>query len=217
MARYYALWHDPQRTALVANERAPHVADAYVAVSQTGFDLFRPLVTLRAENTAILPELLRRALRPGWPYQLVAPILLAPILRQNLEMADIGTTRIYSLSPARFKPIVNVLVQRAMGSDGVASRFQIQSGGQVVAVSGTNWRSPEYAEVYVHVDPQGRDRGWGKSVVSACTADLVTAGLRPLFMVREGNQAAMRLADGLGYRDTGHRELIATAVLPESS
>jgi hypothetical protein len=193
------------------------MADAYVAVSQTGMDLFRPLLTLRADNTAAVPLLLHEALRPGWPYRVVAPMELAPVLRQHLELADVGTAHIYGLNPTLFRPVVNVLVQPSLGADGTHSRFQIQSAGKTVAVSGINWRSPDFAEVYVQVDPQGRERGWGKSVVSACTAELLQAGVRPLFMVQDGNLAAIRLAEALGYQDTGERELTGTATLPDPS
>ena len=66
---------------------------------------------------------------------------------------------------------------------------------------------PAFAEVFVYVHPKGRGRGWGKSVVSACTAGLLEERRRPLYMVREANQASIMLAEGLGYVDTGAREL----------
>jgi predicted GNAT family acetyltransferase len=75
-----------------------------------------------------------------------------------------------------------------------------------VALSGTNWRSPAFAEVFVHVHPQGRDRGWGKSVVSACTAALLEDRVRPLYIVDQNNEASIAIAEGLGYVDTGVRE-----------
>jgi predicted GNAT family acetyltransferase len=102
--------------------------------------------------------------------------------------------------------VVNVLVRRASSADG-SERFQIESQGQLVAMAGTNWKSPKFAEVFVYVHPKGRGRGWGRSVVSACTTYLLEERLRPLYMVREGNQASVGLAEGLGYVDTGAREL----------
>ena len=64
---------------------------------------------------------------------------------------------------------------------------------------------PTFAEVFVYVHPRGRGRGWGKSVVSACTANLLEERLRPLYLVEEGNQASVHSAEGLGYVDTAAR------------
>ena len=87
------------------------------------------------------------------------------------------------------------------------------SQGQIVAMSGTNWRSPEFAEVFVYVHPQGRGRGWGRSVVSACTALLLEERLRPLYIVDEGNDSSIRIAEALGYIDTGLREFVGEGQL----
>jgi L-amino acid N-acyltransferase YncA len=203
---YYALWHDPRRTELFIHRDSRHCVDGFLTVSQTGVDLFRPLVTLFAQDSRAVGELLHNALTPERPYRLVVPLDLASEVREHLEFSRSSTNRIYRLDPSRFQAVVNVLVQRAVSADGSA-RYQIESQGQLVAMSGTNWRSPAFAEVFVYVHPKGRGRGWGKSVVSACTAGLLEERLRPLYMVREGNQASITLAEGLGYVDTGAREL----------
>ena len=203
---YYALWHDPRRTELFIHRDSRHLVDAFLTVSQTGVDLFRPLVTLFAQDSRAVGELLHNALTPERPYRLIVPLDLASEVREHLEFSRSSTNRIYRLDPSRFQAVVNVLVQRAVSADGSA-RYQIESQGQLVAMSGTNWRSPAFAEVFVYVHPKGRGRGWGKSVVSACTAGLLEERRRPLYMVREGNQASITLAEGLGYVDTGAREL----------
>jgi RimJ/RimL family protein N-acetyltransferase len=206
LASYYALWHDPRRTQLTLHRDAQQLVDGFVVVSQTGADLFRPLVTLRARDKSAVPELLRAALSPNRPYQVTVPVTLAPVLREQMQFNRSSLNRIYILNPSRFQPIVNVLVQRVTGAD-EAPRFQIESQGQLVAMSGTNWRSPTFAEVFVYVQPTGRGRGWGKSVVAACTAALLEERLRPLYLVEEGNEASIRIAEGLGYVDTDAREL----------
>ena len=206
LTSYYALWHDPRRTQLTLHHDAQQRVDGFVVVSQTGADLFRPLVTLRARDKTALPELLRGALSPNRPYQVTVPVTLAPALRDQMQFNRSSLNRIYVLAPSRFQPIVNVLVQRVTGAD-EAPRFQIESQGQLVAMSGTNWRSPTFAEVFVYVHPKGRGRGWGKSVVSACTAALLEERLRPLYLVEEGNEASIHIAEGLGYVDTDAREL----------
>ncbi len=212
LASYYALWHDARRTQITLHRDAQQRVTGYVTVSQTGVDLFRPLVTLRARDKKAVPDLLRAALSPNRPYQVTVPVALAPSLRDQMDFSRSSLNRIYILAPSRFQPIINVLVQRVAGADGTP-RFQIESQGQIVAMSGTNWRSPTHAEVFVWVDAKGRGRGWGKSVVSACTATLLEERLRPLYLVEEGNQASIRIAESVGYVDTDARELTGESQL----
>jgi hypothetical protein len=205
LTSYYALWHDPRRTQLTLHYDTNGKVNGFLALSQTGADLFRRLVTLRAPDRNAVAALAHAALAPNRPYLVVVPLTLASAVRQQVEITHSTMNRVYRLDPTRFQPIINVLVQRVTGADG-APRFQIESQGQVMAMSGTNWRSPTFAEVFVYVHPRGRGRGWGKSVVSTCTAALLEERLRPLYMVDKGNEASMRIAEGLGYVDTGARE-----------
>ncbi len=215
LASYYALWHDPHRTQLTVHHDTQGRATGFVAVSQTGVDLFRPLVTLRAPDEIAAGQLLHAALAPNRHYQVIVPLRLASDVRAHMEFPRSSLGHLYRLDPSRFQPIINVLVQRATGADGTP-RFQIESQGEVVAMSGTNWRSPIFAEVYVYVHPRGRGRGWGQSVVSACTASLLEDRLRPLYMMEEGNPASIHIAESLGYVDTGHRVFIGEGHLKAS-
>jgi GNAT superfamily N-acetyltransferase len=212
---YYALWHDPRRTQLTLH-RVQGQVDGFVAVCQTGVDLFRPLAVLRAPDEKAVGELLRRAFAPGRPFQVVVPVILASAVREHVEIARSSLTHVYRLDPTRFQPVINVLVQRVTGADGTP-RFEIESQGRLAAMSGTNWRSPAFAEVFVYVHPSGRGRGWGKSVVSACTASLLEERLRPLYMVEEGNQASRHIAESLGYIDTGLLEFVGEGQLKQES
>jgi hypothetical protein len=216
MSSYFALWHDPRRTQLILHQESPQQVDGFLTISQTGADLFQPLVTLRAPNQAAATELLRTALAPNRPYRVVVPVLLASAVRDNLELSRTSLNRIYILDLERFQPILNVLVQRVAAADGTP-RFQIESQGQLAAMSGTNWRSPTFAEVFVYVHPVGRGRGWGKSVVSACTVDLLEQRIRPLYIVQEDNQASIHIAEGLGYVDTGLREFSGEGQLKQEA
>ncbi len=216
LASYYALWHDPRRTRLTLRRDAQGRADGFAAVCQTGADLFRPLVTLRAPDADTADRLLREALAPDRAYHVMVPVTLAAAVREHLEIEHPRLLQIYRLDPARFQRIVNVLVQQVRAADG-APRFQIESQGQVVAISGTNWRSPIFAEIFVHVQSSGRHRGWGWSVAAACTSALLEERLRPLYLVEEGNGASIRLAGDLGYMDTGLREFSAEARLKSST
>ena len=208
LASYYALWHDPRRTQLAISRDAQGHADGFLVACQTGADLFRPLVTLRASDPSTVGKLLRATLAPKRAYQVFTPVTLASAMRKHLEVQRARLLSIFRLDPARFEPIVNVLVQQVSGADGTP-RFQIESQGQVAAISGTNWRSPTFAEVYVYVHPTGRRRGWGKSVVSACTAALLEARLSPLYLAEKENTFSVRIAEELGYVDTGLFEFVA--------
>jgi RimJ/RimL family protein N-acetyltransferase len=216
LASYYALWHDPRRTDLILHFGARRQVDGFITVSQTGIDLFRPLVTLRAPDRDAVGELIQAALEPSRPYQLVVPLSLASAVRQHLHFQSSALHRLFALRPSDFQPVVNVLVQRVSSADGTP-RFQIESQGQIVAMSGTNWRSPAFAEVFVYVHPKGRGRGWGKSVVSACTAGLLEERLRPVYLVQQDNEASVRIAEALGYADTGAQEFTGEGRLKEES
>jgi GNAT superfamily N-acetyltransferase len=212
LTSYYALWHDPRRTKLSLHYDAQHRVDGFVTISQTGADLFRPLVTFRAPDGATAGELLHTALATARPYQVIVPVALASAVREQMNISQASIYRVYQLNASRFQPTINVLVQTIAGAEGNL-RFEIESQGQVVALSGTNWRSPTFAEVFVYVHPKGRGRGWGRSVVSACTAALLEEGVRPLYLAEESNTASIRIAEGLGYEDTGLREFVGEGQL----
>ena len=50
LASYYALHHDPARSALFTHYDDEGRLTAFLARCQTGFDLFRPVVTLRVRG-----------------------------------------------------------------------------------------------------------------------------------------------------------------------
>ncbi|HSJ52260.1 MAG TPA: GNAT family N-acetyltransferase [Anaerolineae bacterium] len=215
LASYYTLWHDPRRTRLTLHRDAGGKVDGFLVVAQTGADLFRPLVTLRAPGPEVVGTLVGEALAPHRPYQVIVPVRLASAVRDHLHVEKSALTRLYLLDPSRFQPIINVLVQRVASAEG-APRFQIESQGQVMAMAGINWRSPAFAEIFVYVHPSGRGRGWGRSVVSACTNALLEERVRPLYAVDEDNEASQRIAEALGYADTGLRDMVAEGQLPEA-
>ncbi len=212
LAVYYALHHDPRRTQLTLHRRADGRPDGFLVVAQTGIDLFRPVVTLRASTEEGIDQLLQAGLMPARPYSLITPIELAGAVRAFLRVEQPGIQRTLALDPSRFQPIINVLVTRTPDASGLL-RFQIESQGRSMAVAGTNWRSPYFAEVYVYAEPAAQGRGWAKSVVSACTQHLLEQRIRPLYVVREDDSPSARLAESLGYVDTGEREFTCQATL----
>lgn len=205
LAVYYALYHDPKRTQLTLHYDTSGRVDGFVAVCRTGQDLFRPLVTLRARSRPVLAELLPQALLPGRPYTCVVPAEMATAINAAVTLSAPSLNLIYVLDPDRFQPVINVFVQRAQGLEG-SPRMVIRSGERIIAEAGLNWRSPYFAEVYVHTEPAVRGRGYGRSVVAALTALLLEEGVRPLYVVGEGHTESIQLAQSLGYVDSGARE-----------
>lgn len=223
MAAYYALYHPDDKTTLVVLPTAEgQRANGYVALSRTGIDLFRPLVTMRLPTdrdpaaVQAAANLLRLALGSGQPAILSAPVRYMPLLRALFDIQSEEQLRLYALATREFEPIVNVLVTRGIGAGGLA-RYTIRSAqsGQeeVVADATLNWQSPRYGEIAVNTRPQHRRQGWGRSVVAALSQHLLDSGRTPLYVVSEENAASIQLAESVGFRDTGARELFLQAAL----
>jgi GNAT superfamily N-acetyltransferase len=211
LASYYALHHDPKRTTLFVHRDADQVVDGFLVRCMTGFDLFRPLITLRLRGEAALPALLEEALMPGRPYWAVIPAPLADRAGAYLRLDQPVRNRIYRMDPRRFRPEMNALVVTSSDPHG-APRAEIKSGGQTAAIAGVNWRSPIFAEVYVNVTPEHRKRGWGRAVTNAVVGALLKQQVTPLYSAAEDNTASQALAESVGFTDTGAREVMAQAV-----
>jgi RimJ/RimL family protein N-acetyltransferase len=208
LAAYYALRHSELRTRLVVHRDERNTLDGFIAVCRTGFDLFQPLVVMRASTSDVAAWLLHNGLSSDRPYQVVVPPSLAPTIEANMNAQAAATHLIFEARRASFTPVINVLVMSSRGPDS-AMRFIIRAAdGTVVAESGTNWRSDEFAEVFVQVEFAVRGRGLGKSVASACTAYLLDCDLRPLYIVDENNTESVSIAQALGYTDTGASERV---------
>lgn len=212
LASYYALHHDPKRSALIVHRDESEQVDGFLARCQTGFDLFRPLVTLRVRgvNDPIAP-LLEAGLVAGRPYVMVIPELTVERVARHVALANPVGNRIMRLDPGRFVPEINVLVVTRADADG-NPRAEVRRGDQAVATAGVNWRSPIFAEVFVRVEPQGRGRGWGRAVVKAVVGELLRQSVTPLYTVAEDNDASYDLALDVGFVDSGAREVMAEAV-----
>jgi hypothetical protein len=227
MAAYYAFYHSDDKTALVLSpegaedDPADH-ADGYVALSRTGIDLFRPLVTMRLPTDRDVmaiqaaADLLDRALAPGQPVILNVPERYRPLVEALFDIQSEEQLRLYALAPARYEPIVNVLVTRSTGP-GNLPRFTIRSSQsgeeEVVADASLNWQSPYFGEIAVNTRPQFRRQGWGRSVVSALSGHLIESDRIPLYVVSEENMASSQLAESVGFTDTGTRDLLLQATL----
>jgi hypothetical protein len=200
-AAYYALVHDGRRVQLTLDRLEEGQVDGFVAVCQTGRDLFVPLVVVRAPARA-LERLLHEALLDGRTYDVIAPPGLRTQLDRTMLFNEQHINRVYEFDPSAYRPVLNVMVQPGRGD----FRYEIRSGDKVVSAAGVNWHSSRMAEMYVYSEPEVRSRGWDRAVGSACVRALLEAQLLPLYVASEGDAAASGLAQSLGFRDSGARE-----------
>ncbi len=210
LAWYFALEHDAKRTRIVARTGADGRAVAFVAVCQTGIDLFRPMVVVRtegADDSDALRDALREALAPGRQYLFSSPVTLRPDLEKVAYLYGETTNRIYALNRADFRPVVNILVQTSRSPDGLLRASISARDGTVAAEAGTTWISSRYAEVYVRVAEGRHNRGLGRSVVSTVTNQILELNRTPVYSAADDNLPSQHVAQALGYHDTGGWEL----------
>jgi predicted GNAT family acetyltransferase len=156
-------------------------------------------------------ELLREALDSGRPYHLITtPDLRQPVLRV-VEMPEPRISRIYEIELARFEHQINVLVVAEEGLEG-RPRFLVRSGEEIVAEAGVTWMSPQFAAVHADATVPARERGLGEAVLAACTRWVVRSGRHPLVIAATRDEYGTRLAEQVGYVDSGARELASDVV-----
>jgi len=211
LACYYALHHDPRRTTLFMHRDQQGMVDGFLARCQTGFDLFRPLVTLRLRGQGALPDLLSEGLTVGRPYLIVVPTALAERVAPHVTLTAVARNVIMRLDPTRFRPEINVLVTTRRDPDG-NPRTEIKQGDQIIAAAGVNWRSPVFAEVFVQVQETQRGQGYGRGVLVALVTELMKLKVAPIYAVAENNPASHETALRAGFVDTGAREIMGQAV-----
>ncbi len=216
LAAYYAFYHADERTHLVIQRNESGRATGYIAVSRTGIDLFRPLVTLRLPPADLdsRHELITNALPEGSPVILYAPTSYEPILKALFDIEMNEEHHLLVLDRNHFEPIINVLVTQATSPDGLP-RFVIRSQKDpnvVAAAAGLNWQTHYFAEISVQTIPDERRQGWGRSVVAAMVHHLFENGRTPLYVCSDRNQASRQLAESVGFRDSGRRIIFSPAV-----
>lgn len=218
-ASYYAFHHADERTRLVVYPAGSSHPRGYLALSRTGIDLFRPLLTLRFPPA--VPEeaaaLIYDALAPGTNLFIHAPTGYRPLLNAFFRFESEQALSLYRLDRRRFREEVNVLVVRSPTPDGLP-RFIVrptgpESEGEIGASAAVNWQSPRFADISVYTNPQYRQRGWGKSVVTALARHLLQQGRTPLYHAERRNQASLALARQVGFVDTGSDKLLLEATL----
>ena len=107
---YYALHHDPQRTQLFLHTHPSVGVDGFLVRAQTGLDLFRPVVVIRAASDTVVTDLLCQGLIASRPYYLVADLNLSQAINRALTISDAEILCVYTLDLKQFDPVINVLV-----------------------------------------------------------------------------------------------------------
>lgn len=218
-AAYYAFHHPDNRTRLLTYPAGSQRPRGYLALSRTGIDLFRPLMTLRLpladpEGAATL---IYNALAPETSLFIHAPADYRPLLGAFFSFQSEQRLLLYRLDRRHFQEEVNVLVLRSPTPDGLP-RFIVRPTGpgseeQIGASATVNWQSPYFADISVYTNPQYRQRGWGQSVVTALARHLLKQGRTPLYQVAQHNQASIGLARRIGFTNTGADKLLLEATL----
>ena len=197
MTAYYALMHDPRRVWLNVGTTPAGRADRFVAVCQTGRDLFVPLVVMRAPAGTV-GDLLCQSLQAGRPYTIITKPAFRDEIREVVLLEREETHSIHVLDPSAYRPVINVMVQPGEGP----FRFEIRIEGAVVAAAGVNWQTSRLADMYVYTGSEFRGRGWAKAVGAACVKALLEAHLVPLYTVAGDNAPSVRLAKALGFGES---------------
>jgi GNAT superfamily N-acetyltransferase len=214
---YYALHHANDKTQLTLQLDDTGELQGYTCLSQTGIDLFRPLLTLRLPMSAaaggidpqLAAALIHASIPSGTALIINAPQTYRPIIGALFDIQSELPLRLMMLERSRFEPIINVLVTESESYNGLP-RFVIRSktgstaaSGELAASAGLNWQSPYFAEIYVHTQPAYRRRGFGRSVVAAIVQKVLDDGKIPLYAVGLDNPASAQLAESVGFFDTG--------------
>lgn len=214
LASYYAFYHPDRKTSLALHPPAAKTAKGYVALSRTGMDLFRPLLTMRLPiDDEASAELVQTALPVDAPAILIAPESHGPILKALFDVQSEERLHILVLDRGRYQPVINVLVTQEKTPDGLP-RFVIRSRqdeNRVVASASINWQTPIFAEISVATESDQRRQGWGRSVVAALCQYILESGRTPLYTVGENNRPSIKLAESSGFVDLGIRQLLLQA------
>jgi RimJ/RimL family protein N-acetyltransferase len=217
-ASYFAFYHPANRTQIVTYPGGGQRPSGYVALSRTGIDLFRPLVTLRLPPNDFegSVELLYGAMGEGTAVILNALASDLPLLQALFDIQAEEQLQILRLDEAQFEPVINVLVTET-ASNNEYPRFVIRSSStgseEIAASAGINWQTKQFAEISVNTNPRHRRQGFGRSVVSAAVNYVLANGRTPLYAVADTNEASLQLAQNLGFVDSGARHVLLQGVL----
>lgn len=213
-AVYYALQYDDARTQIATFRQNAPRAIGYVCQSRTGYDLFRPIVTMRLpiHNLDESAVILHQSLNSGSPLILNIPEAYMPLTLGVFDIFVEEEYKVLVLDRGRYRPILNVLVTHETAGNGLPS-YSIRHQNQRVAVASINWQTNHFADMALTMDSGTRRTGWAESIIAALSGHVVDQGRIPLFVVKEGDDVSAEAAHSVGFVDTGIREYMVEAVL----
>jgi hypothetical protein len=214
LASYYGLVHDCGRVQLFGYYPNAESLSGFLAVAQTGIDLFRPLVVPFAGTRQGLQRLVETALKPGRHYITYLPVEQQEFLIGCANLSPLQVSNLLRLDSRGFEPIINVLLERHETPDG-SMRFEIGSKDGYAA-AGINWQTAFSAEIYAEGDSMGYRRGFTKSVLGAVIHQLLQEKLTIFLRVPDDDYRSFEDAFDLGFKPTGVRQVFADLMLKES-
>ena len=205
MASYYAFHHDDAKTHLVTMPADGGRTEGYIAISRTGYDLFRPFLTMRLpiDNMEACRRLVMETFPPQTAVIAQVPTAYFPLMQALFHIESAQAMALYQLQNGRFESSINLMVTRSLSPNGLP-RFSVrnQEGDSVAAVA-MNWQSPHFAELSVNSKPGYRRQGWGKAVLSVMVEHVLENGRLPLYVAAEDNEASIALARKVGFMRNG--------------
>jgi len=96
-----------------------------------------------------------------------------------------------------------IRTQEPVGEDQMEASFGVKVGGQVVSYADVKRRTDQACSIGCWTDPPYRNRGMGRSAVSAATRHVLATGRVPLYITDKGNAASLALCQSLGYQKFG--------------
>jgi len=207
LATYCALHHPAEKLKLIVSSDGSGKPNGFLAIAQTGMDLFRPIAVPFVASPNIFQELLRVALKAGQPVLLYLPLDQRDWLMDDLVLTETRITELLRIDPMSFRPIVNVLVFEVFTPSGLP-RYEIRTKSGSYAAAGINWLGERFAEVYLEADHEAQVRGLSLAVLSAISNHLIEESRIPLFRSDDTNKLGYDELLSIGYRATGSRTLI---------
>jgi GNAT superfamily N-acetyltransferase len=215
-ASHYLFEYPSERVRLLACGPEGSVR-GFLARVRTSFDLSQPeLLTLRACDEATALALLRAGAPPGKPVYLALPANAFEVARGLLAFLDVEPYHVLVCRHDRKRvsappPGMRLVATQELNGTPL---FQLWADDVLAAFAGANWISDRFGELRVHTAPGYRGRGLAAIVLGTACRFLLDGGRVPLYCAAGSNTASLRLAAGLGFEDTGGRELTGLAVLP---
>ncbi len=201
-AAFYALEHSREKVELYGYFPRDDRPSGFLALAQTGMDLFRRLAVPLVSHPAGLNQLLNAALANGRPVLLQLTTEQAGWLQDPIGFEEEDRSLLFRLDSRAYEPVVNVLVVEAVAPDS-QPRYEIRSGEKVYAAAGINWQGQRFAEVYLQELAGARQREFTRSVLSAIVGRLLGEKRIALYRVPHDNLSRRTEAERLGFRRIG--------------